>query len=83
METRSEVGHSEVNVDIMQASSTQMGGHSNPVHGMVPCLEQPMMESGDPVAGATKNKHRKENKRKRIAKQLAQEPVDYWQHHRG
>ena len=47
------------------------GGHLNPVNGMLPGLDQPLLESGDPVTGATKNMYRKENKQKHIAKQLA------------
>ena len=62
-ETWPEVGHSEANAAIMHTRSILMGGsHSNLVNGMLPGLEQPMLESGDPVTGATKNKHGKENK---------------------
>ena len=59
VETRPKVGQSEANV--------AMGGHSNPVNGMLPGVEQPMLDSGDPVTWATKSRHRKENKRKFIA----------------
>ena len=83
VETRPKSGHSDANVAPMHASPSLKVGHSAPGTGMECGLEQPRMESGAEVTGATKNKHRKENKRKRIAKQLAQDPVGYWRHHRG
>ena len=83
VETRPEGSKSEENVVTMHASPILMEGHSNPVDGMVPGLAQPIIESGEKVTGTTKNKHQKEKTRKHIAKQWAQEPVDYWRHHRG
>ena len=75
VETRPKSGHSDANVAPMHASPSLKVGHSAPGTGMECGLEQPRMESGAEVTGATKNKHRKENKRKRIAKQLAQDPM--------
>ena len=47
-------------------------------------LLPPQMNSGEHVTGATKDKHRIENKRRRIEKQVhQQEAPDYWATHEG
>jgi len=46
-------------------------------------LEAPKLDSNDPVTGGNKEIHRKENKRKRVAKQEAQGIVDFWSNHKG
>ena len=46
-------------------------------------LVQPQMDAGQPVTGATKDRHRVENKRRRGEKQMAQGEVDYWSTHGG
>ena len=84
-------GHSEVTVPELDASSNSVR-QSNPVNGRstgsaqgdaFPGLKQPRHNSGAAVTGETKNIHRRENKTRRIAKQLEQEPVDWRKHHRG
>ena len=89
--TRLEEGHSEATVPELDASSNSVR-QSNPVNGSpvgsvlgdeFPGLQQPFLKSGVTVTGETKNIHRRENKQKRIAKQLEQEPVTWWKHHKG
>ena len=46
-------------------------------------LQAPKLDSGEPVTGSSKTRHRVENKRRRQAAQLAQEDVHYWQTHEG
>ena len=46
-------------------------------------LEAPKMDSDDVVTGATKERHRIENKRRRVTKQAKQTPCDYWASHKG
>ena len=47
-------------------------------------LEQPRLNSGENVTGATKEKHRKENKRKRQQKQIQQTPQpSFWEKYKG
>ena len=61
-----------------------LGGVSKPL----PCPElgglvPPTLNSGEPVTGANKEKHRLENKRRRVAKQLQQRETSYWADHHG
>ena len=51
--------------------------------GGLPGLAPPTLDSGDPVTGADKERHRKENKRRRQHKQSVQPPQSYWATHGG
>ena len=56
----------------------------NSASGTLGRLAPPKLDSGSHVTGATKEKHRVENKRKRIDKQVKQqEDIDYWATHQG
>ena len=46
-------------------------------------LVPPTLNSGNPVTGANKGKHRLENKRCRVAKHMQQGDTNYWLSHRG
>ena len=46
-------------------------------------LNPPTLNSGLPVTGANKERHRIENKRRRVAAQLAQPQTSYWAHQTG
>jgi hypothetical protein len=46
-------------------------------------LTAPRLLSGEPVVGEGKQRHRLENKRKRISLQVEQEPTSYWTHFEG
>ena len=78
-ETRSVSGSSRARevdkADTAGAASTDETGLSG--------LVQPQMDAGHPVTGATKDRHRLENKRRRGEKQMAQGEVDYWSTHGG
>ena len=46
-------------------------------------LEQPRLNSGQHVTGASKERHRLENRQKRKEKQAQQRSVSYWENHKG
>ena len=50
-----------------------------PLPGLVP----PSLDSGAPVTGADKERHRIENKRRRQQRQAVQPPLSYWTKHEG
>ena len=69
-----------------QITSVTMAGQAQPTTGSetrLPGLVQPTMDSGDPVTGAAKERHRLENKRRRQHKQAVQPSVLYWATHKG
>ena len=61
---------------------------SNPATSSVsshewPGLKHPVLSTGARIDGDNKRLHRRENKHRRIAKQVAQEETSYWTWHRG
>ena len=61
------------------AMDDNVGTLDNSNNGLAP----PILASGEPVTGASKERHRLENKRKRIRLQEEQEEVSYWANHQG
>lgn len=48
-----------------------------------PGLKPPRLQTGEEVNGANKRQYKREKKSARIEKQINQEPVDHWIHHKG
>ena len=46
-------------------------------------LAPPLLDAGEPVTGADKERHRIENKRRRQQRQSVQPPLSYWAEHEG
>ena len=46
-------------------------------------MESPLLDLNNPVTGVDKGQHCKENKRKRVLKQIVKASKDYWFNHTG
>ena len=82
-------GKSKVNDTTIVAPEGSVGGRGsrdNDTTIVAPeCsrLRPPKLNSGQPVTGSSKGRHRIENKLRRQQAQVAQDDIDYWQTHEG
>ena len=64
-------------------ANNEMKSRQQPSTDLYPGLAQPFLNTGQPVTGANKKEHRRENKRVRINRQLSQTANSFWSTHMG